>query len=139
MVVDELAAVVGIDTQEGEGQVLTDVVDGATHSLLTLTHHAPAGHPAGGDVHGAEGVEVLAFVLSPQWATRSISRKPGWCSFHSAKVRMGMEALSREPGLVVEKGLLCSGWRWGRSNRSMVVALMAHTCSLISGARMSSP
>ena len=61
VVVDELAAVVGIDTQQGKGEVLTDVVDGATHSLLTLAHHAPAGYPAGGDVHGAEGIEVLAF------------------------------------------------------------------------------
>ena len=85
--IDEFAAVAGIDTQQGEGQGLTDVVDGAIHPLLALAQDSPAGHPAGGDVHGAEGVEVLPSALSPQWATRSISRKPGWCSFHSAKVR----------------------------------------------------
>jgi len=144
VVVDELAAVVGVDTQEGEGKFLADVMDGATHSLLTLTQHAPAGHSAGGDVHGAEGVEVLAFGGFPAvsyqvYFQESTSRKPGWCSFHSAKVRMGMAALSREPGLVVEKGLLCSGWRWGRSKRSMVAALMEHTWSFTSCSRMSSP
>jgi hypothetical protein len=43
-------------------------------------------------------------VLSPQWDTRSTSRKPGRSSVQSAKVRMGMELLSRLPGLVVLKG-----------------------------------
>ena len=50
-----------------------------------------------------------------------------------------MAALSREPGLVVEKGPLSPCCRWGRSSRSMVAALMEETWSLISGARTSSP
>jgi len=65
VVVDELAAVVGIDNPLGEGEVLADVVDGAAYPLLALAQDPAAGHPAGGDVHGAEGVEVLAFGALP--------------------------------------------------------------------------
>ena len=60
VVVDELAAVVRVQPQQGEGQVLADVTDGAAHPLLALAHDGAAGHPTGGDVHGAKGVEVLA-------------------------------------------------------------------------------
>jgi hypothetical protein len=40
-------------------------------------------------------------VLGPQWATRSSSRKPGWASVHSAKVRTGISCVSHVPDRVV--------------------------------------
>src|SRR5438445_4449156 len=53
-------------------------------------------------------VSVKACALSttpPSWPTRSISRKPGRCSSHSLKVRIGIWCLSNVPGLVWELAL----------------------------------
>jgi hypothetical protein len=43
-------------------------------------------------------------ILSPQWATLSISKNPGRFSCQSAKVRIGTQFFNRFPGLVVEIG-----------------------------------
>ena len=61
VVVDELAAVVRIRAQQGEGEGLADLVDGAHHPLLALAQEGASGYPPGGDVNGAEGVEILTF------------------------------------------------------------------------------
>ena len=55
--------------------------------------------------------------------TRSTSRKPGLSSCQSAKVRMGIELLSRLPGLVVVKGRRPPSCRQGCRSRSMVDGL----------------
>ena len=101
MEVDELAAVVRVQAQQGEGQGLAHVVDGATHPLLAL-----AITPGQTTLPVAISTALRAptywpSVPSPQWTTRSIARKPGWCSFHWAKARIGRGALSKKPGLVV--------------------------------------
>ena len=64
-------------------------------------------------------------MLSPQWATRSISKKPGPSLFQSAKVRIGMLSRNRVPGLVVLKRRRPSRLRIGPSSRSMVDGLIS--------------
>ncbi len=39
-------------------------------------------------------------LLPPSWPTRSISTNPGWFSFHSDQVRIGICDFSNDPGLV---------------------------------------
>ena len=87
-------------------------------------------------------VNVLRYkpsVLSPQWATRSTSRNPGRSSFHSLKVRIGIDAFSRLPGLVVLKGRRVPRCLWGRKSRSIVDALSWHSCLATWGVTLSSP
>ena len=60
--------------------------------------------------------------LPPSWPTRSISKKPGSCSFQSAKVRIGIWCFRRLPGLVWVRPLICTRARSGLSSRSMVAA-----------------
>ena len=76
--VDELAAIVRVQAQQRGKRGVPDVVDGAAHPLLTLARHTLAVHPTDRDIHGAGGVEIAAFGDLSAWATKSISRKPGW-------------------------------------------------------------
>ena len=76
-------------------------------------------------------------MLSPQWATRSISRNPGGGRCQTAKVRTGMlrpadrfRRRLRRPDTVVRTGL---------SSRSSVAALAASNRSRTSGSRFRWP
>lgn len=78
-------------------------------------------------------------VVSPQWATESISTNLGLCLFQSAKVRMGMASLSKLPGLVVPRPRWRSLLRARLRRRSMVAALIGSSWALVLGAMVSSP
>ena len=55
--------------------------------------------------------------------------KPGQFSSHSAKVRIGIDAFSRLPGLVVLNGRLSPLSLYRSSSRSIVEALTLFNCS----------
>src|SRR5215468_870289 len=76
---------------------------------------------------------------APQWATRSISRKPGWASFQSAKVRRGICCLSQLPGCVVLRPRRGTVRRAGARTRSRVAVLIARRWRAVVGATVSSP
>ena len=59
-VVDELRAVVAVETDEGNRQPLPDVMDRPAHAPLTFAPDGFELDPHRGDVHGAEGAEVEA-------------------------------------------------------------------------------
>ena len=72
-------------------------------------------------------------MLSPQWATRSISSKPGGGRFQSAKVRTGI----LRPRYRLRRRLrrLATLERMGFSNLSRVAALAASNRFRTSGSR----
>ena len=53
------------------------MVDGAARPLLALIQASAAGHPASADVHGAEGVEVLAFGAVPAMGHQAYFQEGG--------------------------------------------------------------
>ena len=58
--IEELAAVVGVQALHGEGHPLADVMHGRADALLPQAPHRLQLGPAGGDIHGNRGGEVEA-------------------------------------------------------------------------------
>jgi len=61
VIVDELAAIVGVQTQEGKRESLGDMMHSASHPVLTLTPDPTAFYPACGHIHGAQAGEIETF------------------------------------------------------------------------------
>jgi hypothetical protein len=59
-VVEELAAVVGVDLQQGERQTGQDASEGIPHDQVAASQDGLPLAPPGGDVHQLEGVDVRA-------------------------------------------------------------------------------
>jgi len=57
VVVDELAAVVGVDPLEGERELVFDLGDRIQDARGALTHDRLALHPAGGNVDAVQAME----------------------------------------------------------------------------------
>jgi hypothetical protein len=70
------------------------------HPASSFVLHRSVDDPAGRDVGHGQGETELAAGVTPSWLTKSISRKPGWSSVHSAQVRMGIWLFERVPDLV---------------------------------------
>jgi len=60
MVVEEFAAVIGVQSAQGEGQGLADLLEGLQNAGFASSLHGPGFHPAGEDVGEVEGVKKLA-------------------------------------------------------------------------------
>ena len=59
--VDELAAIVRIQSQQGKRQALTHGLDGGKHEMLRAMQDGHTLRPAGGDIGGGERIEKLPF------------------------------------------------------------------------------
>ena len=90
-IADEHAVVVGVDAEDGEGQL--------SRRLLPVLPPPRIASLASKGTASVQPVQTSVAtrlwmkdppMLSPQWATKSISRKPGGGQSQSAKVRTGM-------------------------------------------------
>ena len=61
MLVDELATIIRIYTEELEGEVLSNAVHGRTYPGLPFTPYRKIFRPAAGNVYGAECIQVKTF------------------------------------------------------------------------------
>ena len=136
--VDEHAVVVRVNAADREGQLFGDGLQPSHHQGLRSGQQGDgpdcswSGQPVQTSVTTRLNMKEPP-MLSPQWATRSISRKPGGGRRQSAKVRTGMlrpadrfRRRLRRPDTVV---------RIGWSSRSSVAALADSNRSLTSGSQ----
>ncbi len=99
VMIDELAAIIGVHAAQGEGQRTPELLKGGTHEALALAEDGVGLDPAGVDIGEVEGLGELAGSGVAGVETRSISVKPGVVTFQCS-VRTGMWCLSKVPGLV---------------------------------------
>ena len=139
VVVDELAAAVGVQGAQGERHPRANQQQRLEDPLLRLVQYGadlrPLRHPVG--EHQGEGVIAAGepAVVADQVAPSS----PGRASCHSVKVRIGIWFIKRVVGLVWERPRMRRARFSVRSNRSTVAALMRVSFWRVSGSTASSP
>ena len=103
MVVDELAAVVGVDPEDGKRELGQHGLQRGEHPLLGLVADRLVEGPAGGDVGHSQGEAVLTDQRAAVVADQVDLDEPWPRSSQSAQVRIGIWNFSSDPGLVWER------------------------------------
>ena len=139
MCVDELAAVVRVDAQDGEGELGNDVLEGLEHPDGRLVLDRAVDRPARGDVGDREGETELAARVAPFVADQVDFDEPG-----RVLVPLGPGAyrdlgLEQRPGLGVGASPGHELARSGARCRSMDAALMDTSRAASSSLRAISP
>src|SRR5579884_1238504 len=124
-VVQELAAVVGVQAEQRHREGLPDGLHGAADTFVALAPHGLQFGPAVATSMARSEVRKKSWLLSPQCASKSACKWPGGILAHSPKVRSGTWARrAARLGLVVAMPRRRYCRRTGPKSRSMVAGLI---------------